>query len=704
VALLSYLPFASALLALLVAIAGLLSKRSSLASWSFAAGMAVLGLDSFLAGQAQRATQFDDVIYGLTLSLIIKSLVPAAWLCFSLTYSRGGYRETLTRWRIPLALAALLPAGLALGFQHQLVEIVLAGAEGEQLLLTLGWSGQALNILLLVAHVWILMNLEQTFRAAVGTKRWQIKFVVLGLAVIFGSRIYAQSQAILYSAYDVNWLGIESSGLLIGCGILMAAYLRTGFAEIDVYPSRAVLSSSVTVIAAAGYLFAVGILARLVNRVGGAENFQLQTLVILLGVACLVLLLLSDRLRQRVHGFVDRHFARAQHDSVKIWTRLSESLAHANDEAGLCASSVKLVSGTFEVLSVTIWLHDEQTDQLTAGATTAPEPVETGGAGSPVRRAPRSVAEGLRARTSPFDLELVPEPWAAELRQLNATTFPNGGHRWCVPLRAGERILGVFILADRVNGAVYTAEEVNLLHCIADQVTSVLVNLRLAANVARSREMEAFRTMSAFFVHDLKNAAASLNLLLKNLPVHFDDPAFREDALRAVGNTARRIDDLIGGLSALRQQLRIKPAEADLNQVVLEALDGLGGMGEVELARELEPLPAILADREQMRSVVTNLVLNAKDAVGPGGWIRVRTAQAEGSVMLSVADNGCGMSEAFVRDSLYRPFQTTKKRGLGIGMFQTRMIVEAHGGGIRVESEAGKGTTFWVSLPAKEGK
>ena len=84
-----------------------------------------------------------------------------------------------------------------------------------------------------------------------------------------------------------------------------------------------------------------------------------------------------------------------------------------------------------------------------------------------------------------------------------------------------------------------------LLQCIADQVTSVLLNLRLANEVARARELEAFRTMSAFFVHDLKNAAASLNLMLKNLPVHFDDPAFREDALRGVGNTARRIDEMI---------------------------------------------------------------------------------------------------------------------------------------------------------------
>jgi putative PEP-CTERM system histidine kinase len=264
--------------------------------------------------------------------------------------------------------------------------------------------------------------------------------------------------------------------------------------------------------------------------------------------------------------------------------------------------------------------------------------------------------------------------------------------------------VGALVLADRVNGAGYTVEELHLLQCIADQVTSVLLNLRLANEVARSRELEAFRTMSAFFVHDLKNAASSLNLMLKNLPVHFDDPAFREDALRGIGNTARRIDEMIGRLTALRQRPHFKPVETDLNQLVSEVLERLDEMPHMELTKELQTLPGMLADREQIQSVVTNLVFNARDAVSPGGRIRVRTEHVGGSVVLTVTDNGCGMSAAFLKDSLFRPFQSTKKKGLGIGMFQSRMIVEAHGGTIGVESETGKGSTFRVSLPVKDVK
>jgi signal transduction histidine kinase len=102
-----------------------------------------------------------------------------------------------------------------------------------------------------------------------------------------------------------------------------------------------------------------------------------------------------------------------------------------------------------------------------------------------------------------------------------------------------------------------------------------------------------------------------------------------------------------------------------------------------------------------LRSVITNLLLNARDALQPGGEVRIETSQSNGWAVLSVTDNGCGMSPAFLKASLFRPFQTTKKKGLGIGMFQSKMIVEAHRGKIQVESEPGAGTTFRVMLPLK---
>ena len=178
----------------------------------------------------------------------------------------------------------------------------------------------------------------------------------------------------------------------------------------------------------------------------------------------------------------------------------------------------------------------------------------------------------------------------------------------------------------------------------------------------------------------MKNAASTLSLTLQNLPVHFDDPTFRQDALRGIGETANRINQLISRVGALRH-LELKPVEVDLNLLVADALEVLNGEPEISVVKKLRLRPKLRVDRDQFRSVITNLLLNARDAIRTArrGQSRDESKQTIGR-SLSVADNGCGMSPAFVRASLFRPFQTTKKKGLGIGMFQSKMIVEAHRG------------------------
>jgi len=263
----------------------------------------------------------------------------------------------------------------------------------------------------------------------------------------------------------------------------------------------------------------------------------------------------------------------------------------------------------------------------------------------------------------------------------------------------GGEVLGLIILGDRVGGVSFSWQDFDLLKCVADQVAASLLNAQLSQKLLQAKEMEAFQTMSAFFVHDLKNTTSTLNLMLKNLPVHFNDPEFRADALRGISKTVAHINHLIGRLSLLRHELQIKPVESDLNEVVVKALAGWEEVTGVSLVKNLPPLPKILLDQEQMLKVVTNLVLNARDAVSSAGEIRIETAQSNGWVILTVSDNGCGMAPEFLSRSLFRPFQTTKKNGLGIGLFQSKMIVEAHKGRVQVESQPGKGTTFRIILP-----
>ncbi len=658
--------------------------------------MFLFAVESALTGLSFGTVSAERVALWQTLGLLVKSLLTAVWLCFSLTYARGNYREFLTRSRLVLVAAFLLSVALLPALSAPFVGILAFAPPAQGWWIAFGRPASALNVILLIFTILILTNLERTFRSAVGTMRWRIKFLVLGLGIVFGARIYTRSEALLFSGQSLALGGVETGSLLIGSTLMAIAYFRSDFGDVDVYPSRAVLHTSLTVLLAAGYLFAVGVLAQIVAWMGGSGNFQVEAFLVLLAIALLAVLLLSDRFQRSTRQLLSRHFKRPQYDFREIWRRFTHQMSSALDETTLCTAAAKSVSSTFNALSVTIWLYDESRDSLVFGASTSKSHHDTFGS----TLNPGPVGE-LRYVFQPFNLEKAKQSWADLLRKISLGHFPEGGDRIGVPLTSGDRWMGLIILADRVGGSRYTFEEYDLLNCIGDQIAAGLLNLRLSAELMVGKEREVFQNISAFFVHDLKNTASTLNLMLQNLPVHFDEPAFREDALRGISKTAGRINQLIERLSVLRRKLELKPTECDLNELVVEALETLNGASEVELVKELKPLPKLLADREQLHSVVTNLLLNARDAIGSKGRVTVRTEHRDDWIGLSITDDGCGMAPIFLRDSLFRPFQTTKKKGLGIGMFQSKMIIEAHRGNIQVKSELGVGTTFLVKLPVK---
>ncbi|MDQ6624508.1 MAG: hypothetical protein M3Y86_13620, partial [Verrucomicrobiota bacterium] len=275
--------------------------------------MLLLAGESIVGGIADRSLGTPHAELWQTSWLQLKTLLPGVWLCFSLSYSRGNYREFLYRSRFLILAIFLLPITLALVYRAGLIELI-PSDNGDGWLASYSVPAKILSGLLLAGALLILMNLERTFRAAVGTMQWRVKFVVLGLGLIFGARIYTLSQALLYSHEPLASVGIESGALLLGCVFIAVGYLRGGFGEIDIYPSRAALHTSITVLFAGVYLFVVGILAQIAARTRIATNFQLQALVILVAVAVLAVLLLSNQVRQAIERFISRHFKRPEHD------------------------------------------------------------------------------------------------------------------------------------------------------------------------------------------------------------------------------------------------------------------------------------------------------------------------------------------------------------------------------------------------------
>jgi len=672
----------------------------SVSAWLFTVGMGLLAVENVLLGLAKDALLREESIHWQHWRLAVMSFLPCVWMLFSLSFARGNYREFFRQWRYVLAGALVVPVVLIspIVFRKELLFSVPVGVGHDQLrVFPLLPGGYVFYAVFLASGVLVLMNLERTLRTAMGTIRWRIKFMILGLVVLFTVRAYTSSQALLSRNLDLSLFGVECGALVLGCLLTLRSLFRDIW-EVEVFPPKSILDNSLTVLVAGLYLvclICVGILDKLPSWF---EGIQAKALLLLLAMCGAMVVALSERARLQARRFVSRYFQRPLYDYRTVWRTLTEGIVSRVNQTDLCQAAITMISGIFQVLSVTVWLVDEKKENLDFAGST--DLSTTTGAGMRLEKEEAiAIFQALQAHRDPIEFETLKENWAVALRRLTPTQFRQSSSRVCVPLMDGNRLLGVITLTDRVGGAFFSLQDFDLLRCVGDQVAAGLLNAQLSQKLLQAKELEAFQTMSAFFVHDLKNTASTLNLMLQNLPIHFDNVEFREDALRGMAKTCEHINDLITRLSLLRHDLQIRPVESDLNDVVAGALANWDAIASVKLVKDLRPGPALLLDREQIAKVVTNLVLNASEASSPSGEIRVETNLRNGWAVLSVADDGCGMPPEFVSRALFRAFQTTKKKGLGIGMFQSKMIVEAHGGRIEVESEMDKGTTFRVLLP-----
>ena len=212
----STLAFIAAALSVALAVAAVLRNRRSGAVWWFALGMIGLAADSILTGICLSLISLEKLAFWQEWALILKAFLVAIWLGFAVTYSRGDAGESFRRWRTLIAIACLLPVAALLGFRGNLIQ-VLVRPNSTDLWISFSTAGKVVNAAILVGTVLVLMNLERTFRSAVGTMQWRIKFLILGLAVIFGARIYTRSQALVYSGHDNSLTEVEAIGLLVGC-------------------------------------------------------------------------------------------------------------------------------------------------------------------------------------------------------------------------------------------------------------------------------------------------------------------------------------------------------------------------------------------------------------------------------------------------------------------------------------------------------
>jgi putative PEP-CTERM system histidine kinase len=665
----------------------------------FAAGMGVLALQQTCVGFAASAILPVDILRWEQLGMFVSVAIPGLWLLFSLSFARTNYKEVIVKWRWVLLLAFAFPLGLVAGFPAALLLDVLRFEATAGWVIPIGWSGYVFHLDMLLGAVIVLMNLERTLRVSTGSMRWQIKFMILGVGSLFAVQIYTHSQVVLFSAISLQIKAVAAASIIAATLLMGVSLLRHRRLNTDIYLSRTALYNSITALVVGIYLLTVGVFAKVISSFGGSGVLPLETFFVFLTAVGLSIVLLSDQLRQHIKQFISRHVYRSRYDYRQVWMAFTQRTTSVMDVHELCAVVAKMVSETFGVPAVTLWLlNDDAAEGVTMGGSTAfsqsEKPTWHGTAQSAA-----AIGQYLDDYQRPSDFARPSDARAQYLATTYQETFRHARLRYGAPLTAGQRCVGFMTLNDRLTQESFSLEDFALLKTLADQAAASLLNLRLSRRLLKAKEMEAFQTLSAFFVHDLKNLAAKLSLMVQNLPAHYDNPAFRDDMLRVISSSVAKMNAMCSRLSLMTRKIELCLVEVDLNTLVTTTLAEVKESLNATLHQELHAVPCLLVDPEQLQKVLLNLVLNAKEAVSDKGEIHVQTDWRKGWAVLSVRDNGCGMSSEFITRSLFQPFQTTKSQGLGIGLFHSKMIVEAHRGRIEVESEEGKGSTFRVLLP-----
>ncbi|MCU0764422.1 MAG: PEP-CTERM system histidine kinase PrsK, partial [Hydrogenophaga sp.] len=275
---------------------------------------------------------------------------------------------------------------------------------------------------------------------------------------------------------------------------------------------------------------------------------------------------------------------------------------------------------------------------------------------------------------------------------------PNG---WLVvPLMAGEELRAFVVLARPRTPIQLNWEVLDLLKTAGRQAAGYLAQMQATEALLEARKFDAFNKMSAFVVHDLKNIVTQLSLMLKNAERLHDNREFQQDMLLTVASSLEKMKRLM-----LQLREGATPPGGSHGVELSPILRRLVGMAKAQgRALETEELGSLASrgQEERLERVLGHLVQNALDATPATGRVWIKVERHSGQVKVEVGDTGAGMSEEFIRSRLFRPFNTTKSNGMGIGTYESFQYIRELGGHIDVSSQVGQGTVIAVMLPLFE--
>ena len=610
----------------------------------------------------------------------------AAWSAFLLVL-RGHFTDPASRMPLRLQPALVLAAAGYLGC------LVLAAG---------GWWSVGLDdranpmptAVRVAMAVGGMLLVELVYRNRTLHERWAVKFACLGIGAMFAYDFYLYSHTLLFRSVDSEIWAARGLVNAVTVPLIAVSLGRSKLWSSPLAVSRRAMFHSATLFGSALYLLAMGSAGYYLRYFGGNWGTVMQVTFLFAALMLLAGVLFSGSFRARLKVFISKHFYRYNYDYREEWMRFTRTLSKPGPDLG--QRVIEAVAALVESPGGVLWQRAE------------------GGRFGPAAHWQVSALSVSEPADSPFCQFLETSQWVVDLHEYaqspdkyDALVLPawvaDYPRAWLVvPLILHGRLYGFVLLQNARSPVKLNWEVIDVLEIAGSQAASQLAQQEAANALMVARQFESFNRMSTFVVHDLKNLVLQLSLMNANAAKHKDNPEFQADMLETVDYSVQKMKIMLQKLS--RSENAEQPLQLALDQVVTQAVALKAAFEPRPQLRVEDPALRVLADRERLERVVGHLIQNAIEATPRTGSVCIRLlreAQADAveHAVIEIVDTGEGMSDEFIRERLFKPFDSTKSAGMGIGVFESREYIHELGGSLEVSSTPGAGTTFRVLLP-----
>jgi putative PEP-CTERM system histidine kinase len=534
-----------------------------------------------------------------------------------------------------------------------------------------------------------MLLVEQLYRNKPEQERWAIKFACLGIGAMFAYDFYLYSDAMLFHQVNADIWAARGAVNALTVPLIAVSVVRSASWSAELAVSRRVMFHSAALFGSAIYLLTMGSAGYYLRYFGGTWGSVMQVTFLFGALILLVGILFSGTFRAWLRVFISKHFYSYNYDYREEWLRFTSTLSKPGP--GLGDRAVQAVGALVESSAGLMWIRRES------------------GLFEPAANwqvAPALVSEPA---DSPFCQFLDSKEWVVDLQEYEEwpskyddvampawlQAYPRG---WLVvPLMMQGRLFGFMLLMQPRSAIKLNWEVIDLLKIAGNQAASYLAQYEAANALMVARQFESFNRMSTFVVHDLKNLVSQLSLLMSNAERHKHNPEFQNDMIETVNFSVQKMKLLLQKLS--RTVTPENPVALPIERLLRQAVASKGGFEPQPVLTVADAGLTVRADWERLERVVGHLIQNAIEATARDGRVEIGLARRGESVLIRITDNGEGMSEDFIRERLFKPFESTKSAGMGIGAFESQEYIEELGGTLEVTSEQGSGSTFTVILP-----